>query len=241
MNGSSPLPAGPVLAKLGHELRGPLNGIMGLARMMLRKLSTGPPDPEAQARQLNLLLTSAAEMLRVTEQVTEVARLQSRAARGVPALIDCRDIVAEVVRGHRTPAVGRGLLLVADVPPVPVPLHCEADLLERLVRELIDNAVRYTTGVDIHIRVSGAPGDTIVIEVANDGPAIPDDERERIFEPFERGDAGRAQGEGGAGLGLYLARQLARELDAELCLRGDAGPGTIFALEIRGRAAGPAG
>jgi signal transduction histidine kinase len=180
-------------------------------------------------------------MLRVTEQVTEIARLQSRAARGVPALIDCRDIVTEVVRGHRPTAVARGILLIADVPAEPVPLSCEADLLERLVRELIDNAVKYTTGADIHIRVSGAGDGAIVIEVANDGPEIPDDERVRIFEPFERGEAGRAQGDGSAGLGLYLARQLAHDLDAELCLRGDARPGTVFALEIPDRTAAPAG
>jgi signal transduction histidine kinase len=61
----------------------------------------------------------------------------------------------------------------------------------------------------------------VTIEVANDGPVILAGERTRIFGPFERGAAGTARDEGGAGLGLYLARLLAQELGAELCLRSE--------------------
>lgn len=226
------LPGGPLLSLLGHELRSPLSGIIGLARMMLRRLATGRLEPESQARQLTLLLDSALQMMRITDQVTDIARLQSGATRPAPALIDCRDVVTEAVLAHQPAAAARGLRLLAETPADPVPLTCAASLLVRLVQELIDNAVKYTGGADIHIRVSATGHDTVTVEVADDGPAILADERTRIFEPFERGAAGRARDEGGAGLGLYLARQLAQEMDATLCLRDEAHPGTCFAVEI---------
>lgn len=222
------LPGGALLSKLGHELRSPLNGVVGLARILLRKVSAGPPDPESQTQQLTLLLASAGQMLRLIEQVVEVARLQSAPTRPAPVMIDCRELVAEAVRAQRPSAVERGLRLLVERPAEPVPLLCETAALDRILAELIGNAIRYTGGADIHVRLS-APGDTVRIEVADDGPAIPAGERERIFEAFERGEGAD---EGGAGLGLYLARELAAGLGAELSLRDDAEPGTTFVLDI---------
>jgi signal transduction histidine kinase len=235
------LPGGTLLSMLGHEMRSPLNGIIGLARMLLRRLSNGPPDPEAQVRHLTLLLTSASEMLHLTEQLADIARLQSGLARPDPAPIDCREAVTEAVRGRQPAATARELRLLVESPDQPVPLTCEAGLLVRLLHELIDNAVKYTDGAEVRIRMSAADPDTIVIDVANDGPAVPAGERTRIFGPFERGDAGAAYDGGGAGLGLYLARQLAHELGATVSLRDEDHPGTAFAVEIPRRLAPAAG
>jgi len=230
-----PRPAGPGLlggtsvAKLGHELRGPMNGIVGLARILLRKLSAGPGDPDTQTRQLTLLLTSAGRMLRLIEQVVDVARLQSDLVRPAPRTVDCRDVVAEAVRSKEPAARERGLRLRLESPAEPVPLLCEADLLHRVVAELIGNALRYTGGAEVRVRLS-VPG-AVRIEVANDGPAIPAGERTRIFEAFERGEAADGD-DGGAGLGLYLARTLAGLLGADLRLRDEAGPGVTFVLDL---------
>jgi nitrogen-specific signal transduction histidine kinase len=226
------LPGGPLLSLLGHELRSPLTAVIGLTRMLLRRLSIGPPDPESQARQLNLLLTSASQMLRLTEQVAEVARLDSGSARPAPAPIDIRDVVGAAVQGQQPAAAERQLRLLVDIPAGPFPLTCEENLITRLLRELIDNAVRYTDGTDVRIRVTAPDRDTIMIEVVNDGPAIPAEERSRIFGPFERGSSGTERDDGGTGLGLYLARQLARELGATLRLRDDTPLETSFAVEI---------
>jgi two-component sensor histidine kinase len=227
------LPSAPLLSMLGHELRSPLTAIIGLARMLLRRLSIGPPDPESQTRQLLLLLTSASQMLRLTDRVADIARLQAGLARPAPTSIDCRDVVTETVRTQQPAADARDLRLLVEGPDEPVPLTCEASLLVRLVQELIDNAMKYTDGADVRIRVSAQSHGAVTIEVANDGPVIPAGERTRIFGPFERGNAGTARDEGGAGLGLYLARQLANELGAGLCLRSEAHHrDTTFAIEI---------
>jgi signal transduction histidine kinase len=141
--------------------------------------------------------------------------------------------VDETVRRQQPAAAARDLRLVVEGPAGPVPLRCEEALLQRLVHELVDNAVKYADGPDVRIRLSAPAGGPVGIEVATDGPAIPADERSRIFEPFERGDAAVARDdEGGAGLGLYLARQLAQELGARLELRAGDRPGTAFTVEI---------
>lgn len=229
-----PLPElpGALLSKLGHELRSPLNGVIGLTRIMLRRLAAGTPDPDAETRHLTLVLASAAQMLRTVDQVVGLARLQSGATACVPAVFDCRETVAEAVLQQQPTAAARGLHLLAEVPDTPVLLVSDARLLQPLLHELVDNAVKYADGGDVHVRIGNGHDDAVTIEVANDGPAIPADERSRIFEPFERGAAGTAYDDSAAGLGL--SRELAERLDATLSLRADPGPRTTFAVELPG-------
>ena len=225
-----PVPAGPLLGKLGHELRSPLTGIIGLTRMLLR----GPPaggDPASQRRQLTLVLTSATQMLRTVEQVVDIVRLQSGLPPLVPAVFDGRATVAEVALAHQPAAAARSLRLLTDVPPEPVLLTTDAGQLRRLLAEIVDNAVKHTDGDAVCLRLTGGAGGTVAIEVSDDGPGIPAGERSLIFEPFERGDGAAGRDEG-AGLGLYFARLLAGRLGATLRLRDDDGPGTTFTIEL---------
>jgi signal transduction histidine kinase len=102
----------------------------------------------------------------------------------------------------------------------PLRAGAEAQLLERLLAPLVDNACRYAA-TEVVIAVGGA-GASVVYEVSDDGPGVAEDERERIFEPAVRGSAGTAL-RSGTGLGLALARRLA-----------DAAGGSVEALEPEG-------
>ena len=105
---------------------------------------------------------------------------------------------------------------------------------------LCENATKFGSGVRVEL---GARAGMATIDVADDGPGITAAERSRIFEPFERGEAASAGGDGGAGLGLYLARKVAERLGATLSLSGEDHRGTTFTIEIPRRpppVAGPA-
>ncbi len=112
----------------------------------------------------------------------------------------------------------------------------DPDAVARVVRILIDNALRYGGGRDIRVTT----GEDATVEVADRGPGVPAEERERIFERFYRG---RARGsEGGFGLGLAIGRELAERMGGTLTLEDRHGGGTRFTLSLprsRGPALGP--
>jgi signal transduction histidine kinase len=109
----------------------------------------------------------------------------------------------------------------------------DPDAIARVVRILVDNALRYgPPGEPVRIEAHAALG-RVMITVADAGPGIPPEEREHIFERFHRGS--RAASQGGFGLGLAIGRELARRMSGELEVldEGPAHPGTRFALTLR--------
>jgi signal transduction histidine kinase len=225
------LPGADILARLGHDLRSPLGGITGLARIMRLRLSSGQVDPAQLIHQLELVQASAEQMLTTVERVVEAARVDSEpvAPPGSPEgrTDDCRDVVAAAA-GTAAPD-GTGPRVLFDVPDHPVPFAAPPDLLRRLLAEVVDNAVRYTDGPQVRVRVVPAtPDSPAAVEVSDDGPGIEAAERLRIFEPFQRGEAAAQQPGHGSGLGLYLARRLAARCGLQVDLTSTVGLGSTF-------------
>jgi signal transduction histidine kinase len=233
----SPFGAG-ALSKLGHELRSPLTSIIGLTRVMLMRLNAGTVDTVTQVRQLEMVQAAAARSLVTIERVVDLAKIESGGVRPVPQLVDCGAIVADVAAELRAAAGERGLRLCIEVPDRPVVVSGDPDILAQLLRELVDNGLRFTDAGEVRIRLH--PGDElVVIDVSDDGPGIPIDEQARIFGPFERGELGAGRDDGAAGLGLYLARKQADLLGARLSLSSQAGSGSTFSIAFPDRRARP--
>ena len=131
------------------------------------------------------------------------------------------------VEAAREAADARGVEVRVAVPEAPLMVAVESDLLERIVQPVLDNAVRYgqtVVGVEL-----GRNGASAVIAVDDDGPGVDPEERDRIFEPGARGEAGRSTQ--GAGLGLALARRLARSAGGDVTVGEDHGGGA-FAVKV---------
>jgi signal transduction histidine kinase len=221
-----------VLSKLGHELRSPLTGIIGLAQVLLMRLEAGTLDPATQARQLGMIQASAARALATIEKVTDLAKIESGQAGAARQAVDCRDVVARAASKLGDSAAGRGLRLRTEVPDRPATVTSDPEVIGRLLCELVENGLKFTDAGEVRIRLH-ASGPQVVIEVSDDGPGIPLDEQARIFEPFERGELA-AECDDGAGLGLYLARRQADLLGARLSVASRAGSGSTFSLIFAG-------
>jgi signal transduction histidine kinase len=142
-----------------------------------------------------------------------------------PVPLDLDDILLEEVARLR-PATGVRLD-VAGVSAAPV--RGDAGELRRLARNLLENAARYATS---SVRVtSGVDGDLVRVEVRDDGPGVPAEDAERIFDRFHRGDAARSRDDGGSGLGLAIARTVARRHLGELTLE-PADEGARFVVRL---------
>lgn len=188
------------IADASHELRSPIT----VLRTQL-EVALAVRDPELWPELIGGALQDVERLQRLAADLLLLARID--AAQPVSTVpLDLTALVRDTVAAR----VGDRVRVRADLAPgVRVTGH---DLwLTRIVTNLLDNAQRFAVGrVDVVLRTADGPrGGTAVLDVADDGPGIPAAERERVFERFTRLDDARSRDEGGAGLGLAIARDLA--------------------------------
>ena len=207
-------------AELSHELRTPLAKIAAESELALRRERTN----EAYRESLEAVSRNAEQMTRTVEALVSAARQGAGLSRTTS---DARTGVRASVESVREEATAAGIDVLLSVPPSPVEVAIEADLLERIVHPLLDNAVRYgRSWVSVEVTVSGT---TAVVDVRDDGVGVGVDETEVVFEPGVRGSA--AGDTRGAGLGLALARRLAETVGGEIAT-GANGSGGHFTARL---------
>ena len=222
------------VANVSHELKTPLSAIRGCAETLR---DGALDDPEAAGRFTERILVQCHRLQALLDDLLTLSRLES-----VEAPLDRRpvDPVRLVERCLETcgPAAGeRGVELVWTPPAEPPPrIDGDRDALERLLLNLLDNAVKYTpAGGRVEVRVedaAGPAGRTVVLEVADTGRGIPAHALPRIFERFYRVDRGRARDEGGTGLGLAIVKHVAQAHGGRVEVEGRPGGGTIFRCHL---------
>ena len=192
-----------------HELRSPLTAL----KLQLQLLQRAP-DEASRATAIDALGEGITRAARLVEQLLTLARSEPGAPVPAPSPIDLSELVRHAVALTLPLANTRGstLALFADAP---VPVHGDAAALTALVRNLADNAVRYSPpNAQVELRVSmeaGAP----TLQVDDSGPGIPPEDHERVFDRFYR----RAHGdEPGSGLGLAIVRSVAEQHGAHVAL-----------------------
>jgi len=207
-------------AELSHELRTPLARILAETEVALRR----ERDPREYREALELVNASAGQLSRIVDALVTAARYE---AGGERATADA----AAVAEGAAAACVGlaeeRRLALEVTPPRQPLRLGVDADLAERILQPVIENACRYGSR---SVRV-GVERDrsTVLYAIEDDGPGVAQDEREQIFEPGIRGAAvNDGNSHTGAGLGLALARRLARSVDGDVLAEANAAGGRFL-------------
>lgn len=206
-------------AELSHELRTPLARIVAELDL-LRARERSPADRE---QALAVIARAADEMERIVGSLMAAARSEGTPDRGRSEL---HDVLDRVEADWSTPLQLRGVRLSVERPGESFALGTSGDLIERIVAPILENASRHArTRVEVtavrearHVRLT----------IADDGPGVPEELGERIFVPGFRGHASEGGDRGGAGLGLALARRLARGAGGDVVC--DAGPGGRFGV-----------
>jgi signal transduction histidine kinase len=208
-------------AELSHELRTPLSRMRAQAQLALADDLTDE-HREAWAA----VLRSSDEMAETLDALLAGARADARTRPGITDARHAADVVAE---RFRPIAAERGVRIAVDDADGRLLAGVDPELLEHLLQPLVDNACRYAES-EVTIAVRRESG-RIVYEIADDGPGVRDEERERIFEPAVRGSAGTALREG-TGLGLALARRLARAAGGSVEALERPEGGACFAVRV---------
>ncbi len=215
------------LSDAAHELRTPLAGVQAAAEHLLRD---DPPRDERERTVLGLVRQSR-RAGRLVDDLLTMARIDSGLVmRPVPT--DLRELADEVAAA--VGLTGPGTEVRVEGPAAP--LRADRDRLVQVVGNLVDNAV-HAVGPGGHVLLRTRRGDGRVgLDVVDDGPGVPAADRERVFERLVRLDEARSTHRGGAGLGLAIARGIARAHGGDLTCRGrdDGRPGAVLRLDLPG-------
>ena len=188
-----------LLSAIGHDLRTPLAAL----RATVESLQDGvAPDPDRYLAAMGTQLDAVEQLI---DELVVYARIEAGKFEFERGEVDLAELVDETVQSMTPVAHRRGLELRASSTERVIALGGAAEL-SRVLRNLIDNALRYgPTGSTVRVTLAAGPH-TALITVADDGPGFPDDFRPRAFEPFTRADPARDRATGTAGLGLAIAR-----------------------------------
>jgi two-component system, OmpR family, sensor kinase len=192
------------VADASHELRTPLTSV--IANLELLQASLEGPDHEEERAMVASALRSSSRMSRLVSDLLLLARADAGRI-GARTRCDIADVAGNAA-AEVAPTIGERALRLDN--RVPLPVDGNPDELHRLVVNLLDNAVRHTPpGSAIELRLY-SEGRHAVVEVADDGPGVPPEQRERIFDRFVRGDGSADTAtRGGSGLGLAIVKAVA--------------------------------
>ena len=221
------------LANTSHEMRTPLNGVLGMTEVVL-----ADPNLDPKLRERVTVMNAGAETMRaLVDDILDLARLETdgvtlrRAALDLPRL--CRD----AVQLWADKAAAKGLALGCEVDAVPNQIIEDAGRLRQILFALLSNAVKFTPTGAVRLSVGVAPGpgtgeERLVLTVSDTGAGIPSDKLAEVFEPFRQADSSRTRAHGGAGLGLAICRRLVDAMGGEIGLDSAVDRGTTVTVTL---------
>jgi signal transduction histidine kinase len=191
-----------LVAAASHDLRTPLASL----RLLVESIDDGVATGETRDRYLKEIRTHVGVLSDLVDDLFELSRIEAGDISWTMRQVKLRELIGDTVAAMRAPAAERGVSLAAELPPGELLAKANAEKVQRVLFNLIQNAIRHTPADgSVTVRARSAAGG-VEVEVADDGEGIPVGDGERVFEAFYRGDA--ARGEDGAGLGLAISRAI---------------------------------
>jgi len=225
-----------LLADVAHELRSPVASLKTMAEALRDGVASGPERSERAAA---AVVESAERLDRLVSDLLELARLDLKELPLHPQPLDLRAVVADCLRRHREAAHTAGIRIHPSEDGQPVIVSGDPHRLNQVLDNLMDNAIRHAgAGAGAEVRVTIEPGDPVVVTVADTGRGIAAEHLPYLFDPFYRVDSVRTPGDRHSGLGLRIARGLARAHGGELRVESEEGKGTRAVLTLPPSSAG---
>jgi len=217
-------------ANASHELRTPLSAIRA-AIETLRALGTDV-NGEAAARLINVVDRHSSRLEAMIGDLLELSKLESGSARFERRPIEVRALLEEFEFVAERKIREKGLVYTSDVDPPDLTIQVNPELMRMILRNLIDNAIRFTDPGGSVTVTFAADQDGPVFCVADTGCGIAPEEQERVFERFYQVGRARSGADRGTGLGLSIVRHAAAAMQAKLELQSELGQGTTITVEM---------
>ncbi len=215
-----------LLATITHELRTPMNGVIGMADLLM-----DTPLSDEQRSYVQAISVSGRTLLSMIDELLEAARLEAGRDSVVRAPFNPVSVVEEVCELLAPRAHGKGIDLVCFVDPAIAGRRFgDAARIRQVLLNLTGNAVKFTDVGGVHVRLLPGDGDVLRFEVRDTGIGIGRKDRKLIFEPFRQAEG--AGGRGGSGLGLAISSSLVERMGGRLQVESRPGRGSIFHFSL---------
>ncbi|MGO4189252.1 sensor histidine kinase [Pseudarthrobacter sp. TAF60_1] len=215
------------VANVSHELKTPVGAISLLAEA----LESSADDEQAVRRFAKRMHKESARLAALVQDIIELSRLQGASVSQGGGAVDINAVIAEAVDRSQLPAESKKIQIVVGE-PADATVFGDRDLLVTALRNLIDNAIRYSpenTKVGVGVRSKDG---LIAVSVTDQGEGMTPEDQERVFERFYRVDAARSRHTGGTGLGLSIVKHVASNHGGEVTLWSRPGQGSTFTLRL---------
>ncbi|GAC1597139.1 MAG: ATP-binding protein [Pseudarthrobacter sp.] len=215
------------VANVSHELKTPVGAISLLAEA----LESSADDEQAVRRFAKRMHKESGRLAALVQDIIELSRLQGASVSQEGGAVDMNAVIAEAVDRSQLPAESKKIQIVVGE-PADATVFGDRDLLVTALRNLIDNAIRYSpenTKVGVGVRSKGG---LIAVSVTDQGEGMTPEDQERVFERFYRVDAARSRHTGGTGLGLSIVKHVASNHGGEVTLWSRLGQGSTFTLRL---------
>lgn len=225
---------GRFLATMSHEVRTPLNGIVGFTGLLLDT----PLTPE-QREYVETIKLSTQALIQLTGDILDFARIESGKLKLDPAACDPLDCVEEALDLLAAAAAKKNIELLHSIAAdVPAALTIDGGRLRQVLTNLLSNAVKFTDEGEIEVRVERLPGGeagvgTLLFSVRDTGIGIAPEHHDKLFRPFSQVDETTTRRHGGTGLGLAISRNLVELMGGAMRVESAAGKGATFFFTVQ--------
>lgn len=215
------------LSRMSHELRTPLHSILGFAQLLHGRLrARGDEDLE----HLDHILAAGRHLLSIIEELLDISLIESGRLTLIMSPDDLAELTSGTVELMRPLAEASGVELGYRVPAGPMRAVVDGQRFRQALMNLLDNALTYTpAGGRVEVWLDADDKGQVAVHVLDSGPGIPDEAKERVFQPFVRLQPTGSRGQG-VGLGLPLARALVEEMQGRVLLHARLGVGSRFSI-----------
>lgn len=217
------------LANMSHELRTPLHGILGFARLGVQKVSTA--SAETLGTFFDKIVYSSEILLTLLNDLLDLAKLEAGKMQFAFAPADLNIFLASVIDEFYSLTAERHLTIQAFIPHEPTMVNLDPEKIMQVYRNLLSNAVKFapedsTITVNLHLEA-----ETVLVSVRDQGPGIPPEETETIFDKFVQSSKTKT-GAGGTGLGLSICREIVTAHQGRIWSANSPDGGAIFYVEL---------
>ena len=223
------------LANVSHEMRTPLNGIIGMSGLL-----AGTPLSAEQKNYVNAVHDSGTSLLTLIEDILDTALIEADKLDLKITKTDIGKLIEEVCELLAYRAHAKNIDINSYVSSqVPPDILIDAGRIRQVLINLIGNAVKFTEKGGVYVELTTLSSDSddtsskfLHLQVIDTGPGIPESDQVKIFEEFEQADSESTRKYGGAGLGLNISRSIISEMNGEITLESEVGKGAKFVVTL---------
>jgi PAS domain S-box-containing protein len=220
------------LTHVSHEMRTPLNSVIGFANLLSKNKETKLSDHDLFY--VNRIVGNATHLLSVISQMLDLSMIESGKLALTISEVSLAELIRETIADLRGHASAESVSIIADIPKGAQSIDTDRQKLKQVLINLVGNALKFTEGGGITVRVVvDVLRQPIRIEVSDTGIGIPKERLDAIFEPFERVQAPGDSESEGTGLGLTISRSLCSLMGYEISVESEVGKGSTFTIHLK--------